>query len=156
MLKTDWSKFFLTKSETAEFAVGLSQISQQIFQAGFSLEQTLTYQFGVEKKDLLMEFFKERGVNWQDSSALNKFLSDLQEEVMKIPTVTLTVAFVPKADTAGMIADWIALNAGTAMILDFQVDRELIGGAMINFKGKFCDGSIKQKFVEVINGANLQ
>jgi len=155
MVKNDLSKFFITKTEATEFASGLSQISQLVYQTGFNLEQALTYQFGIEKKDLLIQLIKEHEIDWQNNAELSKYLAQMQESIVKMQTITLTLAFVPREDTLTKISDWLSLNTNGQMTIEVGVDRQIIGGAMINFKGKYCDGSIGSKFVEAAYGSNV-
>ena len=155
MVKNDLSKFFVTKTEAAEFSSGLSQISQLVYQTGFNLEEALIYQFGVEKKDLLMQLLRENEINWQDNASLSKYLAELQENIMKMPAITLTLAFVPRGDSLMKISDWLSLNTNRQITIEVGVDRSLVGGAVINYKGKFSDGSIRNKFGEAAYGSNL-
>ncbi len=142
----DLSDFFITKSQASDFSLRLSNILDKMFENDFNLEKALIEEFGIEKKDKFIMQLHENKL----STNINDFLKTLPEIVAKIPIITITIAFEPSQETLQSISQWFLINLKTQYILDLQIDRKIIGGAVINFNGKYKDYSIKPLFNEII------
>jgi F0F1-type ATP synthase delta subunit len=79
---------------------------------------------------------KEQGEN------MEKYLEGLEDAVEALGEVKLELAFDPTEQTLEVVSNWITQNIGEGYLLDINVDRRILGGAKISFKGKYFDGSL--------------
>jgi F0F1-type ATP synthase delta subunit len=142
----DLSGFFKTQVQSVDFFTRLSAISEKIYKTGFNLEKVLTDQLGIQKKDRFMILLRDNKVSLSSNAALRDFISQVQEKISSLPTVSLILAFEPKEETLKSLSDWFPPNIGKQVLLDIKVDPEIIAGACVSCKGKYSDFSIKPVF----------
>ena len=152
----DYSDFFKTKSQANDFLQGLAKISEMSYLTNFNLEKAFMDQFGLEKKDKFLSFIRENNLDLQSASNIKAFLTKMQEEVTSLPIMPITIAFEPKDQTLKTLSDWVQVNLKKQVLFEIKVDKNLVAGATITFKGKFKDFSIKEKFTEIIQNSLTQ
>jgi F0F1-type ATP synthase delta subunit len=145
----DLSGFFKTQAQSVDFFTRLSTISEKIYKTGFNLEKVLTDQLGIQKKDKFMILLRDNKVSLSSNAALKDFISQVQEKISSLPTVSLTLAFEPKEDTLKSLSNWFPANINKQVLLDIKVDPEIIAGAYVSYKGKCSDFSIKPVFDQI-------
>ena len=146
----DLSDFFQTKDQANEFATRLSTLSEKIYNTNFNLEKDLMAQFGIKKKDAFMKLFRKNDIDIKSHSALKTFLTMIAERVVSLPLLSLIIAFEPKEQTLKSLSQWCLLNIKKQAVFDITIDRNLIAGATISFKGRSMDFSIKPQLDQTI------
>lgn len=147
----DLSEFFRTKSEANDFSSRLAAVSEKLYQTGFDLEKALLEQFGIQKKDKFLTLLRSNNISQGSNIALKDFFTKLQQKAVSAPVLSLIIAFEPDEQTLKGISEWLALNVHEQVLLDIKVDRKLVAGTSINYKGKFLDYALKPKVDELIN-----
>jgi ATP synthase delta (OSCP) subunit len=74
------------------------------------------------------------------------YLSGLREAISQMRVLRLTLAIIPTTAVLQDATAWVKTNVGTDVVVETQVDPSLIGGAVVNFAGKFRDLSLKPSF----------
>jgi len=72
------------------------------------------------------------------------------KELKKIEFIDLTVATEPSSQTLRKISDWIKNSVGQNIAMNIIVDKDIIAGAIISFKGKYLDLSTKSQLDSAI------
>ncbi len=147
------SFFFHTKLEANDFSLRLSNLSDGLYETGFNLEKALVDNLGIDKKDRFMVLLRNSHVNVNSVSALKDFLERLQEQIGKLPVLSITLAFEPNEETLKLLDEWFSLNLKKQFIFDIEVAPDIIGGAMINFNGKYLDCTLREKFAKIVKDA---
>jgi F0F1-type ATP synthase delta subunit len=155
MDRIDLSDFFTTKAESVDFATRLQEISKQIYETDFNLENSLLSHFGIQKKDKFLSLVRNNEINLEKNSILMDFIKQVLEKISTLPTVSLTLAFEPQKDTLHALSEWFILNINHQVLLDINIDPKLIAGAAINFNGKYKDYSAKSKFSSIVASVSL-
>lgn len=150
MDQIDLSDFFKTKAQAVDFSARLAIVGEKIYQTGFSLEQTLLDQFGIQKKDKFLTLLRDNSVAVESNTDLKAFLDKLQETIAATQVLTMRVAFEPKEQTLKALSEWFLINIKRQLLLDITVDQNIIGGAVIGFNGKHLDYSLKPKLEQII------
>ena len=75
------------------------------------------------------------------------FLQNLRTQIANLKQVDIQIAYQPSVDSLHQIHDWIAQTESRGFVLSYTHDPSLIGGAVVSFRGKSFNGSLK----EVIN-----
>lgn len=74
------------------------------------------------------------------------FFQKIEEELQEIPKVKMKTAFQPSEDFISKIRKKIKEILGTnRFILDISVDPKVVGGVVIEYQGKYFDGSLAEK-----------
>lgn len=150
MEQADYSNFFHTKAQASDFSARLSNVSDKIFETGFDLEKVLSKELGIEKKEKFISFLREANVNMDKAKDIKDFLDLLVQNISKLPTLYINIAFEPTDETMKLLSEWFILNIKRQFVFDITLNRELIGGALIDFNGKASDYSIKSKFDKIV------
>lgn len=150
VLDIDLTPFFKTKAQAIDFSSRIASISAKIYEANFNLEQILLDEFGIQKKDKFMSLLRNSKVNPESSTALKAFLTKVQETTNTLPVLSLTLAFEPKDKTLQVLSEWFMMNIKKQMLFEITVDKQIIAGANINYKGRFLEASIRPIFDKML------
>ena len=151
MESQDLSAFFYTRKQANDFSARLSDFAEEVYKTDFNLEKVLIDKLGLEKKEKFMILLRDLNVNTSSQSALKDFIAKLQEQISKIPVLSLTLSFEPKEETLKLINDWIMLSLKRQLLLDISINPDLIAGVVINYNGKFKDYSIRTGFDKIVS-----
>lgn len=154
VLDIDLTPFFKTKAQAVDFSTRMASLSAKIYEANFNLEQMLLDEFGIQKKDKFMALLRNSKVNPESATALKAFFTKIQETTNALPVLSLTMAFEPKDKTLQALSEWFMMNVKKQMLFEITVDPLIIGGANINYKGRFLEASIRPVFDKMLNEMN--
>lgn len=149
-MELDLTPFFKTKAQATDFASRLAGISAKVYETNFNLEQALLDEFGITKKDTFMSLLRNNHINQEKAADLKAFFTKIQDTINKLPTLSLTIAFEPKEKTLHALSEWFVMNIKKQMLFEITVDPNVIGGATVNYQGKFLDASVKPIFDKTI------
>lgn len=152
MQNIDVSQLVKTKAQARELSIRIASVAEQVFQNNFSLEQALSEQFGIQKKDLLLTILRNNQVNTEKPSAMKEFLTKLQEHINTLPVLSITLAVEPTEKTLRILSDWFLMNLKRQVLLDISVEPSLIAGIAIHYNGRFLDFSVRERVQTVIQG----
>lgn len=151
----DLTPFFKTKAQATDFSSRLAGISAKVYETNFNLEQALLDEFGITKNDKFMSLLRNNKINPEKATDLKAFFAKIQDTINKLPTLSMTIAFEPKEKTLDALSEWFVMNIKKQMLFEITVDPSVIGGAKLNFSGKFINASVKPIFdrmlVEILN-----
>lgn len=144
----DLTDFFTTKAEATDFSARLSQISSELYENEINLEESLQKRLGVIKKDNFMSLLRENNIPLDSNSAINKFIEQINENISGLTEATITIAIEPDKEMLISISDWFLRSIKKQVLIEIVVDQSLIGGAIIHYKGKRIDASLKKIFID--------
>lgn len=145
----DLSAFFTTKAEANDFLTRISQLSERVYNTGFDLEKELSDKLGLTKKEKFMILLRDNNVSTSSNSELKAFFEKISTIITSLPVLSVTIAFEPRDTTLKKLSDWFVLNFKRQALFELRVDKKIIGGAVINFKGKHEDFTIKSRFEQI-------
>jgi hypothetical protein len=145
MNNNDLSDYFVTKSQAAGFRVRLESVIERMYSADFNAEKILGEEFGVDKRDRLIRLMYEKKV-----TNLKSFFQSIINDIDNLSVIYISLAFEPSESILKAISQWFVINLGKQILIEYQVDRNLIAGACINYQGKYKDFSIRPVFNEMV------
>lgn len=98
----------------------------------------------VEKLEKENSFF--RSPNQQFS-----FFRNLKKNLKKIPQPKLELAFQPSIEFLLKIKQWFKEKNQREVILDLSINPEIVGGAIIEYRGKYLNLSVGKKIDELFS-----
>ncbi|GEM_PF-5910900 len=115
-----------TKDERDELLRIIAELKKSSFQS---------HAIDIEKiiKDTPFEKF---ATELKELSSDSAKLMSLSETLSALSILELDIVFQPTQEAVIKISEWIKKNVGTNVLVDFQHDQELIGGARIIFQGR--------------------
>lgn len=123
----------------------LSKISTVTDRAVF-IEQIDLYLEAIYKPELLKQSVS-RFANLIDNFISNsnqkvEMLSQLRTAVAQMNIMEIVIAYEPRVIDIEKITMWVKANMGVGVIIDLKVDSGIVGGAKLNFAGKYIDESL--------------
>lgn len=137
--------FLKTKDEAGQFLVIIDQLIGSIFQTNFNFEANLDKLLTHEQKEQVLALARAKGVNLSQVSQIKSFLQNLTKEINSLPVIDLTMAYSPKEKSLEDIHNWFYINFKKSVLLNINVDKKIIGGAVVAFKGKYYDYSVLKR-----------
>jgi hypothetical protein len=80
-----------------------------------------------------------------------EILNKTKEIVNSLNYMGLTVAFDPNLEIIGKINTWIKQNLGEGIALDITINKSILGGAIIEYKGKVGSFTVLSKVEDYFN-----
>lgn len=117
---------------------------------GGALQETLDKKIRAEVSSLVKEA-KLKEKNFQG------FLKSLRQILIELKEVDLTIAIDPTEEIVNQTYNWLKTYLNQSLVINFNKNPDLVGGAQIAYKGKYFEFSLKKELAEVLKGkqANL-
>jgi F0F1-type ATP synthase delta subunit len=91
-----------------------------------------------------------------DEKSLDGWLSELSDQLRKIPVATVTVAYLPTAAQAEELRSLVETGFGRHVIIALQTDPKLLAGVRIEFANTRTQYSLSQDMEEILKEAHVQ
>ncbi len=82
-------------------------------------------------------------------------LKRLKAEINALTFLGLTIAFEPNLEIINRIYVWVKQNLGPGIALDISVDKTILGGAVIEYKGKIASFTLLTKVEQYFLSDNV-
>lgn len=143
-----------TKDEANEFQKQLDNLLSFLF-TDVSFDTLLRKHISYEKQEKLLTIFSNNHIDTRQPAAIQNCLQEIKKIIAQIPVLTLTIAFAPKQQLLEILATWFLVHAKKPVLLHIIVDKNLIGGAIIEYKGLLKDYSLKKILQEKYEKGDL-
>lgn len=120
--------------------------------------ERLTVSFYKTKDGTFEEVLEKNVRGWVSSELKNLFaaegaerpevLKSLMEELNGLTPLKLTLGFEPSQSAIGKIYDWLKQNVGENVVLDIGHNPTILAGAIVDFRGKYGDFSLRKRLVK--------
>lgn len=123
----------------------LEELQQSFYKQKQSFSDTLDKQVPFPLSDTLKQLATKEQVDLNDNNQAQIFFSNLQKAIQEIPVVHVIMSIQPTIALINDMVHWLSANVKQFVILDFEVDKTLIGSAKIQFNGVYKDYSLKKQ-----------
>jgi len=82
----------------------------------------------------------------ENSDDNEKYLKTLKTELDKLRILSLKIAFEPTETSIDKFSSYVKNTIADDIIIDFEIDPRIYGGAQITFNGEYRDFSLKRLF----------
>lgn len=98
--------------------------------------------------DEIREALVKNNIKLSDRQTIKDYLVGLRDKIHNFKTIKIFLAFQPSEVTIDNIFTFVLKNFGFGFILDIKEDRTIFGGAIISFRGKYKDYSLRKAIEE--------
>lgn len=137
-----------TQEEAQELLHSLSSFESQIY----SLKKSgLQDYFSHLPKNIseAMQMTFQGDVTEENMQKLHNDVKQLQDKIDHAKIVQLTLAFEVDEDAINLFSSWTKANIGPDALIAIQLDRTMVGGAIIVAGGQYRDYSVRKKLSQV-------
>lgn len=114
-----------------------------------SKEENLNLLFPSESAEVIKNQLKAQGINLEDIERVKNYLIGLKESLQNAKLITITLAVKPDDKLLNDI--YTALEkviGGDCALLEIKINKEILGGAEIIWKGQYFEHTLKKKVEE--------
>lgn len=139
-----------TKRQMERLLEEIEIIRRGLFEAGEgAMDSLLKNKVRAETAEIIQETFSKAGIDKKG------YLDKVEELIIKMPNVSLILAFEPSEGAVERFYSKISEATGKQVLLDIVYEPQIIGGAVIIFNGRYRDYSFKKIFnLEFERGRN--
>lgn len=103
------------------------------------------------RPDIAQEIKEKLGLDSDNSGSAGaestrEKLRALKESLQSMPVLRLELAIRPGEAVIDSVCNWVRDNLGSNYVMDIEVDRELIGGAVVVLGGNYINESLERIF----------
>lgn len=109
----------------------------------FVLENTLD-SISQDSAQKIMLFFSKNNLDIHDKDTISNFSQTLKDLLKKFKVIKLVLAFDPSFKTLQNIHNFVKDTVGVRYILDIEIAKDILGGAIVIFNGKYNDFTLKK------------
>lgn len=123
-----------TKEEVERLREELDQIQTRAYKVNSSGKGELAYGSAIKTA------LEKSGLGPRE------FFLGLQKEMGNLRQLRLVLSNEPEEGSLEKIIQWVRQNVGEGVVIDVDADEEILGGAVVEFEGKYMDGSVRKGF----------
>jgi len=97
----------------------------------------------------IMQVFLKNNLDIHNKDTFVNFFQTLKILIKKLKVIKLVLAFDPTRRTIERLHNFVKENIGVGYVLDIEVYRDVLGGAIVIFNGKYKDFTLKKNLEEV-------
>jgi F0F1-type ATP synthase delta subunit len=137
--------FIRTREEQERVHVALGELVRRADQKGnIAFEKILESRLPADAAEVFEKIIGSLPYK-EDHGKLKTFLASLKTAVEKMRVMTLDVALEPSEEMTKRISLWVTDNVGSDIVLAFNTDQRIVGGARIMFAGRYIEKTLDQK-----------
>lgn len=133
-----------TKSDLDKLLAGVRMIKDSLYKVG-SYEQALNKEIDAEIDAKVVAMIQKA----TEGKDIRNFLLELEKRLENFKFLKLTICFEPTPEQLANIMEWVNKNLAQGILLEINYDSSLVGGAIVEFEGKYGDFTIKRKLEEM-------
>jgi F0F1-type ATP synthase delta subunit len=130
-----------TKEDIISLKEDISKIQKVIFSKSGTLSEKAK---GIVKKELfefILEAERQGEIDFNSQEQF-EFLENLKIKLDSLPLLKMTLAFSPTQSTIEKISQFLENKLGKKIILDISYNPEILGGAILEYRGKYLNLSL--------------
>lgn len=131
-----------TKYQADEFVNQLNVLIDALYEKNVDVVLKIKLLLPSPKSEHVITLIQQERINLNDAVRIQSLLQDIKDAILNIPIVNIVVPFEAKEDDLKRLSAWFNVNLQKKIIPKITVDKTLIGGATIGFKGVHRDYSI--------------
>lgn len=143
-----------TTREVDDLSLEIDILKSALFTSSkMSLEKALSSISQASAKKIT-EIFSKNNFDMHDKELVHDFLDTLADLIKKFKVIKLILAFDPTGKTIENIAEFVSEHIGIGYILDIEIDKSKLAGAVVMFNGKYKDFTLRKTLEEVFANKN--
>lgn len=134
-----------TKEDLLIFYKEIDQLIALLFTGPGELSEKMDQVVAADKKKSLLYYLGATNTRLDNLVDIKEALSKVERLGNALPVVTLELAFEPTESIIKTISYWFVKRIQTKVILDFTLERRIIGGAYVAVNGTYKDYTLQTK-----------
>jgi len=138
------TSFIYSVEDRAFLLEKLAELEKAVFTTEKPFEKHVQDELSFSVSQALLVQAQQANVSFNSPESIKNFLSEQEAMVRALPIVGIRVAVPLSYDTVKSISKWFDSNLEKKVLVELKVDSGLLGGATIEWNGKYMDYSLKK------------
>jgi F0F1-type ATP synthase delta subunit len=145
-----------TTQEVADFVFEIDTLMLTFFKSEKPSMTKALNSISSDSAKKISSFFSKNKLDVTNRDTVTNFFETIKDLAKKFKVIKLTLAFDPTPKTIANIHNFTKDALGIGYILDIEVSKDLLGGAIVVFNGKYNDYSLKKKIDDTFTLKNKE
>lgn len=138
------TSYIYSVDDKAALLEKLAGLEKSIFTIKKPFEEYVSEELSFPVSQSLLLSAKQANVSFDSPESIKEFLTHQQEIVRALPVVGIRVAIPLSYDTVKSISKWFDAHLEKKVLVELKIDQSLLGGAAIEWNGRYMDYSLKK------------
>lgn len=147
MIYSDLFRSIKTVDESEKFVDELNILLVRLFNTQEQSFEKALQSISIKTAENIKEVLLKNS-QLDNKESIRNLLTELISEIQKLKPLKLSLGFGPSQDSIDRIFNWVLKNLGGGIILDIEEDSTILGGATIEFQGRYVDFSLRKNLDE--------
>lgn len=125
-----------TKEDRNLLFSALEDLENRLYKINSAKEQSVAHTLPERIERPLWNILRSRELA-DKTPAVREFFGDLRNALKRMRILKLEIAFDPTDEAIASVSDWLNREVAKDIIIEWDVDRALLGGAKMIFEGKY-------------------
>jgi F0F1-type ATP synthase delta subunit len=139
----------ITTHEASEYINRLQHLANSLYHTDKTPLETMADVLTPQEHQRLISYAQKQSIDLENPENLHHLVQDLHDYITNIPIITLTVAFTPTQAFVKELTGWLSMHTTPPLRLEFEVNPDIIGGAIISYNGKTTDYSFRHQIEQI-------
>lgn len=136
----------ITSTDVVKAKDKLESLEDSMFTSETEVESLLNKHLSPNEKDSLSLYCQEKKLSLKSKKELEVVIDNLKKDLQGLTEVLITFAYQPSVQSLSLFKNLLSEKTGNNVVLDINTDSSILGGAIIEYKGKFGDYSLNNSF----------
>lgn len=146
---------FPTKKDVNLTMSQLEKCEHGLFRSQGDIDKFVSEQFPERVASAIEEYARVKGANLSDPVSATDFFKELRKSLSNLSVVVLRIAFEPTKAQIARLSE-LLVDDGQSVIFELKYDPDVIGGAVVEYKGKIGDYSLSKKLKTFFEASKMQ
>jgi len=138
-----------TTEDLNELSFEIDNLLSSIFETNNQSFDKALKSISIDTAKKINDAISKNGINTANKELIRNFLDGLKKLLGKFKTIRLIISIDPSHNVIENIHNWVVSNLGEGYLLDIETNQNLLGGAIIEFDGKYKDFTVKKDLENV-------
>lgn len=129
----------ITSTDVVKAKDKLDKLESSMFTSETDVESLLNSLLSPDEKDSLTQYCQDKKLSLENKNDLGIAVKSLQQDLEGLTEVLITFAYQPSVQSLAHFKSLLNEKVGANVVLDVNTDPSILGGAIIEYKGKFGD-----------------
>ncbi len=151
----DFAKKIVTKEDLLFLLEEINLVQESIFKnINIPLSERVKGNIEEDFRKELEELEKKKIIskNPEDNRI---FFENFEKHLQNLPQIKIVIAFQPKKEFINKISLWLEKEINQKVILDFNFNPEIVGGALIEYQGRQINLSLAKEIDKLFSQKQL-
>jgi hypothetical protein len=137
--------YIKTTNDSAVLQNILQQLCDGLYRTDTSAVESMRKALPYEQAVLINRLMTQSGIGTEDKAGMQNFFIKLQETLLALPVIQITLAVSPNTQLVNRMHEWFYRTYHKLVLLEIIINPDIVAGSIVSANGKYYDYSLKKK-----------